>query len=92
MQGFYRKRSAGALIYLKIVLEIIRVSNYDNIVLKQTIDRKEVTINWVIDPCCTCRVAVVAAAITTRVRAVAVLAYMFISRNTNVNAGQDSRG
>lgn len=33
-----------------------------------------------------------AAAITTRVRAVAVLAYMFISRNTNVNAGQDSRG
>lgn len=29
----------------------------------------------------------VAAAITTRVRAVAVLAYMFISRNANVNAG-----
>lgn len=28
-----------------------------------------------------------AAAITTRVRAVAVLAYMFISSNANVNAG-----
>lgn len=28
-----------------------------------------------------------AAAITTRVRAVAVLAYMFISSNVNVNAG-----
>lgn len=29
----------------------------------------------------------VAAAITTRVRAVAVLAYLFISSNANVNAG-----
>lgn len=52
MQGSYRKRSVGALIYLKIVLEIIRISNYDNIVLKQTINRKEVTINCVIDPYC----------------------------------------
>ena len=52
MQGSYRKRSVGALIYLKIVLEIIRLSIYDNKVLKQTINRKEVTINCVIDPYC----------------------------------------
>lgn len=51
MQGSYRKRSVGALIYLKIVLEIIRLSIYDNGVLKQTINRKEVIMNWVIDPC-----------------------------------------
>ncbi len=31
--------------YLKIVLEIIILSNYDNIVLKQTINRKEVIMN-----------------------------------------------
>ncbi|WP_255413304.1 hypothetical protein [Collinsella sp. TF10-11AT] len=43
--------------------------------------------NWVIDPCSNVQGGGGGAAITTRVRAVVVLAYMFISSNANVNAG-----